>query len=96
MCGTCLARVESAQHLLEVVLGVGGQRVPAGVHADRGAPRNAVVELDVRRLGLVELHVPVAVRGDLLLDRKGPEADLREGGAVRGEASRWECAGTWL
>lgn len=85
------ARIKTAQHLLEVVLGVRGQRIATRVHADRGAARNVVLELDVGRLRLVELHVPVAVRCDLL-GQLLAERDLREGGAVRRETARRERA----
>lgn len=81
------ARIKPAQHLLEMVLRMRGQRVAARVHADRGATRNIVLELDVGRLRLVELHVPVAVRCDLF-GQLLAERDLREGGAVRRETAR--------
>lgn len=100
--GTCLARIESAQDLFEVILRVRRQGVAARVHTYRGAPGDAVIELDVRRLRLVELHVPVAVRWDLLRQPLA-ERDLREGGTVRWEASRRErsctcssCCSLWL
>lgn len=44
-----------------------GQGVPPAVDPDGGAPRDGHLELDVGRLRLVELHVPVAVGRDLLL-----------------------------
>lgn len=93
MCGPRLPGVESAEHLLEVVLRVGRQGIPPGVDADRGTPRDPVVELDVRRFRLVELHVPVAVRGNFLRQPLA-EGDLREGGAIGWETSCWECSCT--
>lgn len=75
-----------------MVLGVGGQCIPPSVDSDGGAPGDVVVELDVRLLGQVELHVPVAVRVDGL-GQLLSQLDLREGRAIRRETSGWERAG---
>lgn len=93
MRGTRLPGVESAQHLLKVVLRVRGQRIPPGVNSDRSPPRDPVVELNVGRFRLVELHVPVAVRGDFLRQPLA-QGDLREGGPIRGETPGRECSCT--
>lgn len=97
ICGTYVCRagdssVESAEHLLEMVLGVCGQRVPSSVHANGSAPRDVVIEFNVRRLRQIELHVPVAVRIDGL-GQLLAQLDLREGRAVRREAASWKRAG---
>ena len=47
-----------------MVLGVRGEGVAAGVDPYAGPSRYIVVEPDVGRFGLIELHVPVAVRRD--------------------------------
>jgi len=93
--GRSCAGAESAEHFLEVVLRVGGQGVPPAVDSDGSASRDRVVKLDVGRLRLVELHVPVAVRLDLL-GQLLAEGDLSEGGAVRWEAACRECSGSWF
>lgn len=93
MRGTRLPGVESAQHLLKMVLRVRGQCVPPGVNSDRSPPRYSVVELNVGRFRLVELHVPVAVRGDFLRQPLA-QGDLREGGPIRGETPGRECSCT--
>lgn len=64
VCGSGRASVKAAEHLLKVVLGVGGQCISTAVDADRCSSRDVVIEFDVRRLSQVELHVPVAVRVD--------------------------------
>lgn len=86
MRGSRLPGIEPAEHLLEVVLGVRGEGIPPRIDPDGGSPRDTVVELDVRRFRLVELHIPVAVRGDFLRESLA-EGDLREGGTVRWETS---------
>lgn len=86
--------VESTEHLFEVVLRVGGQRISSSVNADRCSPRNIVVEFNVRLLCQVELHVPVAVRVDGL-GQLLAQLDLRERRAIGWEASGWKRAGAW-
>lgn len=93
VCGSRGASVESAEHLLEVVLGVGGERVSASVDTDRCSARDVVIEFDVRRLSQVELHVPVAVRVDGL-GQLLAQLDLREGRAIGREAASWKSAGS--
>lgn len=92
MSGARCPGVEPAQHLFEMVLGVGGQRISSSVNADRCASRNIVIEFDVGRLRQIELHVPVAVRidgfGQLLA-----QLDLGEGGAVGRKAAGGKGAG---
>lgn len=95
MCGAgrAGAGTESAEHFLEVVLRVGGQSVAAAVDADRGATRNRIVELNVGWLRLIELHVPITVRLDLL-GQLLAQRDLSEGGAIGWETARRESSGS--
>lgn len=81
--------LESAEDFENVVLGVGRKRVSSCVDSYARSSGNVVVEFDVGCFGLVELHVPVAVRGDVLGEALS-EGDLREGGAIRGERTSRE------
>lgn len=78
-----------------MVLGVGGQRVATSVDSDGSASRYGVVKLDVRRLRLIELHVPIAV-GLYLLGQFLAQRDLAKGGAVWWETARRECASSYF
>lgn len=95
MCGSGYTGIESAEHLLEVVLSVCWKRIPSSVDTDRCPSRDIVVELDVRGFSQIELHVPVAVRVDGL-GQLLAQLDLRERGAIRWEASGGKRAGACL
>ena len=73
---------QSLDDLHDIVVGVGGEGVPAGVEADGRAPRHLEVKVHVSGLWLVELHVPVAVGGDHLGQLLRAELDLLEAGAI--------------
>lgn len=85
--------LESAEDLEQIVLGVSGQGIAARVNADARAPRDVVVEPDVGRLRLVELHVPVAV-GRYLLVQTLAQGHLGERRAVRRERPGRERSAT--
>lgn len=89
--GSACAGTEATEHLLEVVLGVGGQRVATSVDSDGSTSRYGVVKLDISRLRLIELHVPIAI-GLYLLGQFLAQRDLAKGGAVWWETARRECA----
>lgn len=60
--------LETTEHLEQVILRVCRQCVSPGVDADACTSWDIVVEFDVGRLRLVELHVPVAVSGNFLVE----------------------------
>lgn len=82
-----LPSLEPTEHLQDVVLCVSRQSVAPDVHSDAGTSRYAVVKLDVRRLRLVELHVPVTVRRDFVVQLLA-EYYLRKRCSIRREGPR--------
>ena len=52
---------ETTKQMHDVIVGVRGQRVAAGVEAETGAARHTELELDVGGFWLIKLHVPIAV-----------------------------------
>ena len=77
----------SFHHFHQVIVGVGGQGVAAGVQAQGGPPGQLQVNVDECRFHLVELHVPVAVGRQGLLQPLA-QGDLAEGGAIWRKVSR--------
>lgn len=67
-----------------MILRMCGQGISSAIDPDAGTTWDVVIELDVGRFGLIELHIPVTVRRDLLGEPLA-ERDLREGGSVRRE-----------
>ena len=72
---------------------MGGQGVATGVDANTRPTGYVVVEAHVRRLRLVELHVPIAVGGYLLVKTLA-QRDLGERRAVRWEGASRERSTT--
>ena len=71
--------LDALDDLHEVVGGVRGQRVPARVHAERGAARHLQLEAHVAGRRVEELRVPVSVRRHRRRQRDAarPQGDLR-------------------
>ena len=89
MSGSSGSGAEATQHFLEMILGVRGQCVTTRVHTNRGAAWYVVVKFHVRLLGLIELHVPVAVWWYFACHLL-TQLDLGESGAVWWEAAHLE------
>lgn len=78
-----------------MVLGVGGQRVATSVDSNGSTSRYGVVKLDIGRLRLIELHVPIAI-GLYLLGQFLAQRNLAKGGAVGWKTARWESASSYI
>lgn len=70
------------------------QGIASGVEGQTGAARQSELELDVSRLHLVELHVPVA-EGGHSSGRLDTLRHLGERRAVRWERPCWESVATY-
>ena len=86
--------LETTQHFQKIVLRVRGKSVSSRVDADAGAAWDIVIETHVRRLRLVELHVPIAVRWYFLAQLLS-QAHLGESRAVRRKRPGGESSCTW-
>lgn len=92
-CGACAGR-EPAEHLLEVILCVRGQRIASPIDTNGSTTRYGIIEFNICRFRLIELHVPIAIRL-YLLRQFLTQCDLAKGGAIGWETARRECASAY-